>query len=83
VETGGATEEGVCSQAQYISGLHERQRKNGKGSLVHVFIREVSRSTVTMLVTDIQHCFLLQTIHCFLYDNRSTGKVHIRARCEI
>lgn len=80
---GGATWEGACSQAEYMSGLHKRQRKSSKSSLVHVFIREVSQSTVTVLVTHIRHCFLPQTIHCFLYNNWSTGKEHIRARCEI
>lgn len=80
---GGATWEGACSQAEYMSGLHKRQRKSSKSSLVHVFIREVSQSTVTVLVTHIRHRFLPQTIHCFLYDNWSTGKEHNRARCEI
>lgn len=46
-------------------------------------IRELSRSRVMVLVTHTWHCFPLQTIHRFLHDNWSTGKVHTKARCKI
>lgn len=46
-------------------------------------IRELSRSRVMVLVTHTWYCFPLQTIHRFLRDNWSTGKVHTRARCKI